>query len=292
MKLLVAAVVLLGAAASAAAVLDAGATGDPTSQSLIAVARTDGGLALIDARGRRIRTLTSRRGWRDWAPAWSPDGTRIAFTRTTDGDRSFHVYVMRANGGGVRRITSGRFDEEPAWSPDGRWIAYVASDGVRVVRPNGTGRRLVARTWPATAPSWTPEGRLAYSFHPEAAVEWPPSCRAASARCGWVWTSRLDGRDRRPVVRGRDAHWSPDGRTIVYTPPDGGVAIRRAAGGTSRMLGRGYLADWSADGTKIVFARLGEPPAGDAVWVMNRDGTARTRLMRGATMPAWRPAAP
>jgi Tol biopolymer transport system component len=288
---------VLGTVLVSAFVSAAGSSVVPTR---IAVATTGGGIVLIEAGGRRLATLTRprRQGVLDWGPAWSPDGKRIAFVRTTDAHRSFHVYVMRADGSGVRRLTNGQFDESPSWSPAGRLIAYESADGLRVVRPDGSGRRLVPGTgtsgpdWSrpfAADPSWTPAGRLVYSFHPEIPVDWPASCKRLSSRCGWVWTSRVDGRSRHFLVRGRDAHWSPDGRQVVFTPPDGGVATIAAAGGRSRFLGRGYLASWAPDGLSIVYARLGEGPAGDSIWIMGANGSRPHRIFRGATDPAWGP---
>jgi hypothetical protein len=102
-------------------------------------------------------------------------------------------------------------------------------------------------------------------------------------------SSRLDGGARRLVVRGRDAHWSRDGHSIVYTGPDGGVYTATASGGTGRYLGRGYLADWTHGGTAIVYVRQGDMPSHYAVWIMNRDGKSAHRVLVGASNPAWRP---
>lgn len=264
----------------------------------IAVATTNGSIALIDSRGHRLATFSrpAGSGVSDWAPAWSPDGKWLAFARSTDGRRSSHVYVMRADGSGVRQITYGRFDEKPAWSPDGDWIVYQCSSGLRIVHPNGRGSRFVRGTGftganytdiYGTYPTWTAGGRLSYAFHAEISADWPASCRAASAHCGWVVTSDRDGRHRRPVLRGRDAHWSPDGKMIVFTPSNGGVAILNR--GKRYLLGHGYLADWSPDGTQIVYARLGMTAAGDAIWIMNADGSNPHRIMNSASDPAWRP---
>jgi Tol biopolymer transport system component len=290
----------------AAVVVAATADGGPASSApaatggRIAVATTDGRIALLDEAGRYVAVLTRKptATTMDGQPAWSPDGRRLAFARSADGGRSFGVYVMRADGSGLRRISHTRFAASPSWSPDGRWIAFVSESGLRVVRPDGTGTRSVdgtGRQVPnctesyADYPSWTPRGRLSFSFHSEIPDGWPASCRASGAHCGWVVTTRADGSGRRPVVRGRDAHWSRDGTTIVYTLPNGGVASVRAAGGRPRVLGRGYLADWSADGSRIVFARLGQTEAGDSIWLMNADGSDRRLVRQGATEPAWQP---
>lgn len=275
-------VVLAGACVAATATQ----AGDTPQQ--VAVATTSGRIVLVDSAGHRLATLSKRvgRGVSDWAPAWSPDGKSLAFVRSTNGRRSFHVYVMRADGTGVRQITRGRFDESPAWSPDGQWIAYTSTGGIRVVHPNGTGSRAVRGTG-TTLPSWTPGGRLSYSFHPELRSDSPTSCRRASAHCGWVFVCDRDGRHRAPVLRGRDAHWSLDGRKIVFTPSNGGVAI--LSGGKRRLLGRGYKANWSPDGTHIVYARLGMTAAGDAIWIMDANGRNAHRIMNGASDPAWRP---
>lgn len=251
-----------------------------------------GGLVLIGPTGRRVATLTRRRAGReDSAPAWSPDGSWLAFTRTSDGRRSFQIYVIRANGSGLRRVTRGRFDYDPAWSPDGRWIAYRADGLLRIVHPDGTGGHVIPTRRPTDIgwPTWAPGGRIAYSYWWVIPSDWPPACRQAGSGCGWVIASRLDGSRRRLVVRGRDAHWSPDGRAIVYTGPDGGVFTASGSGGGGHMLGRGYLAEWSRDGRQIVYARMGDRPSRDSVWIMNRDGTGAHRILVGGSNPAWQP---
>src|SRR4030095_14478444 len=59
-------------------------------------------------------------------PAWSPDGTRIAFVRdqSTPAHSASDIYVMNADGSNVVRRTNGGANFSPAWSRDGTRIAF------------------------------------------------------------------------------------------------------------------------------------------------------------------------
>ncbi|MGH2899507.1 MAG: TolB family protein, partial [Solirubrobacteraceae bacterium] len=59
----------------------------------------------------------------DSLPAWSPDGSRIAFLTNRDAD--FEIYTMKPDGSDpVRLTTSVGEDAHPSWSPDGSQIAF------------------------------------------------------------------------------------------------------------------------------------------------------------------------
>ena len=61
----------------------------------------------------------------DIQPAWSPDGSRIAFTSNRDGNNE--IYIMNADGTDAYNLTQSAADERfPAWSPDGQWIAFTS----------------------------------------------------------------------------------------------------------------------------------------------------------------------
>jgi Tol biopolymer transport system component len=93
-----------------------------------------GRLALTDPDGSGRRLLTRKNGL---APNWSPHGTKIAFVRKG------RLYLIGANGQGLRRVGGRRFSveaEDVTWSPDGRFLAYHDFEGgVMVV--NAGGRR-------------------------------------------------------------------------------------------------------------------------------------------------------
>jgi Tol biopolymer transport system component len=92
------------------------------------------------------------------APAFSPDGKRIAFARTGVG-----VLTMNPDGTGLRRVTTNARDSFPAWSPDGRRIAFVRPGTqwqVWVVSANGGAPHLLGKAPPSGRPSWTTAGLL------------------------------------------------------------------------------------------------------------------------------------
>jgi Tol biopolymer transport system component len=87
--------------------------------------------------GTDLQNLTSGTlPWSDRFPAWSPDGSRIAFYRqgsVSDAISSVALpglWVMNADGSNQKMLVpfDGFATEPPVWSPDGHWIA--ASDGV------------------------------------------------------------------------------------------------------------------------------------------------------------------
>jgi Tol biopolymer transport system component len=95
------------------------------------------------------------------APAWSPNGRTIAFSRTTQGTDDTHVWTVRPNGTGLRQLTPLRvIGYAPSWSPDGRRLAVTIQPGDRksdiaTIRADGSGLRVLTHSGDTFNPDWS-----------------------------------------------------------------------------------------------------------------------------------------
>jgi Tol biopolymer transport system component/serine/threonine protein kinase len=193
-------------------------------------------------------------------PAWSPDGTRVAFRRARRGETASDVFVMPALGGHARRLAERALD--PAWSPDGGWIVYadVAGGWARLVkaRSDGSGAAVAVTAVEAgyfhRHPSWSPDGRtLVFNRSPGGLV-------------GEILTVPSEGGTPRPITHDPDgtqnlsATFTPDGRYVVHASDRGGTLnLWRipAVGGRPERITSGPGQDFdpqvSSDGKRIAF---------------------------------------
>ena len=198
----------------------------------------------------------------DNLPAWSPDGTRIAFVR--GGPASSDLYLVGPDGSGLSQLTDfDGFESAPTWSPDGQRIAFVwghseargfgESAPLWVMAADGSDRtELLGRD--VGYPSWSPDGR-------SIALE----IRGDPVRIGILDVETGALAELRPGFAPR---WSPDGRRIVFVgeansstdiftmDPDGGKATQLTDDGAFDTF-----PIWSPDGKTILFLSSDGPGA-------------------------------
>jgi eukaryotic-like serine/threonine-protein kinase len=99
-------------------------------------------------------------------PAWSPDGTKLAFTApSSDAKNGTDIFMLDLSVEGkepVNLTTRRGDDSDPAWSRDGKWIAFTnqnqaGTNLVYVMNPAGTDQRKVSTSYDESAPQWSPD---------------------------------------------------------------------------------------------------------------------------------------
>jgi TolB protein len=244
------------------------------------------GLYVMNPDGTGVRLLSEAV---DTGATWSPDGSSIAFVGGFD-EEDISIYVMRADGSDVRRVTDGgslvdNEDLGPSWSPDGMRIAFARGGDIFTVNADGTGLvRLTEGPVIESEPAWSPDGsRIAFEGYDLASGGQPPS----TVR---LYIMNADGTQIREIgpenVQG--PAWSPDGSEIAYVDTETGsiMAIRPDENEPRRILDAAglvggvhlvYDVAWSPDGSKLAF--MAGPDSDDThIYVVNRDGTGATQL--------------
>jgi dipeptidyl aminopeptidase/acylaminoacyl peptidase len=221
---------------------------------------------LVISTGSRVR-LSPLEAF-DLEPAWSPDGSRIAFTSGENGGKS-DIYIMNASGGNRVRLTTDGRDTRPAWSHDGARIAFESRrDGnseIYVMNADGSHQtRLTFRDNAADSePAWSPDGtRIAF-------VTCEPinsgNCQRDSSTSRGIFVITADGAETVQLTSNYTdtaPAWSPDGSRIAFSSEIGGTSLIfvMKADGSGRAPYSPYAGatdpSWSPDGTRIAFVAL------------------------------------
>lgn len=289
-------VALAVALVAVGAVAAAGGAARPGRDGAIAFVR-DSQIWTIRADGRGLIQLTHASGGASH-PAWSPDGSRIAY----DSDHTA-VYVANADGSDAVNVSvlslrgSHGFgpepcDSDPTWSPDAHEVAFTAAvddctglaGGLYATTPTGHGRRTIEQAYDGllggdTQPAWAPSGRrLAFTRSDSLRM-------AAGPYIHDIYL--LDPSSGKLLARlthsgqATSPAWSPDGHRLALVDR-GRIVIVGDGGRRERMLEVGRAPTWSPEGTRLVFVDS------TGLELARADGRGKKLLLRCAcSSPDW-----
>jgi Tol biopolymer transport system component len=269
-----------------------------------------GDIFVINLDGTGLARLTAGDGADHFSPAFSPDGTKIAFTAGRESVTA--VYVMNVDGTDKRRLSPPNDvpdrnepcgDAVPVFAPDGDRVAATrAINGGRdiVFFPTSGGAeelfsKKIEDAWkrerrpiPAGPPLWADIWGPAFSADGQSIAY-----RLKADNCGdswgsWLCIARADGSAAQLLAEGLAYSYalSPDGKKLAFdewTEEGWLFCVINSDGTERRQLAEGDHDEapaFSPDGEKILYCvpRRSETP--DDIFIMNADGSERRALTR------------
>ena len=230
----------------------------------------------------------------NWDPAWSADGTQIAFARAKAGWAGSRLMLMFADGSGTSvAVESKQNLREPDWFPDGEHIVmFRDANGIAA-----NTRVMIAATDGSGAIQVGPDGASSPSVSPDGTMIAFVRFRAVRGSHHNVWVMNADGSGLTQITtdgRSSSPAWSPDGSQIVFlrrvkSPSDPwqqtDVFVMDANGTNRARLTETrrfeYAPTWSPDGTLILFEQTTywSQYSSTDLWTMLPDGSNRVELL-------------
>lgn len=205
---------------------------------------------------KSAQTNLTNNGAIDWQPAFSSDGSKIAFTSYRAGLAAGapDVYVMNADGSALNKLTSAYADVTPSWSPDGSKIAFSSNrDGdydIYVMNADGSGAtNISANDFNDATPVFSPNGnKIAFASTME-------------TQHFELYVMNSDGtgvtRLTNDAADGTNPDWSPDGSKIVFDRNFDVMMMNADGTGVVNLTNHGagdVHPAFSPDGTRVLFA--------------------------------------
>lgn len=248
----------------------------------------------------------------DEEPNWSPDGTKLLFSRTTD-TAGQDVWVMNADGTGQTQLThfgvpgcdGNGFAENPSWSPDGTEVVFTAlgspdvsatqvqsNEDLWMMNADGSNQHRLTNSGQCD------ESEARISPNGKMMVFLTDGC--VNSNDNGMWVMDLPSLVKHKLLDGgnnENYDWAPDSSKIAFTDDNNQVAVIDPDGShlveltSSNNEGQSEHPAFSPDGTQITFAS--DRSGADKIWVMDADGSDQTQIPMGSLVdngqPNWQP---
>ena len=246
--------------------------------------------------GTSQRSLASIAGLNTYDVAWSPDGSKVAFSGCCTAG-NFEIYTMNADGTGLTQLTTDGRNTLPAWAPGGARLAFMTNrDGnyeIYTMNTDGSSQTDVSQSSATDEnPSWSPDGlRIAFDSNRSTKFQ--------------IYTVKSAGADLIDLsnnsVNDSEPNYAPDGSTLVFQSSRTGkdqIFTMSAADGTGQTnLSNNAFNDdrpvWSPDGSRIAFDS--DRKGNREIYVMSADGTLQADATNNSAndlRPDWQPLLP
>jgi eukaryotic-like serine/threonine-protein kinase len=206
-------------------------------------------LVWVDRQGKVTPVLSDKGPYR--IPRISPDGKLIAVALSDDTRRS-DIWLIDAQTGSRRRLTTQNHNLSPIWNPDGRQLTFSTGSTISEMSVNGGPEKLLVTGVSAYSKGWSPDGKdLLYVQD------------TATGRFSWLLTPGTPGSPPGRLLTDRgnneDLQFSPDGRWITYTGDISGrpeVYVARApdlSNPVTISLNGGRRPVWARSGRELFY---------------------------------------
>jgi len=226
----------------------------PLPERIAFVSSGDIFVAMADGSGQRRLTLGGY-------PDWSPDGTKLVFSRQS------RMYIIASDGTGGKKLLGKGLC--PAWSPDGKQIAFCSGNYIYLMNLDGSGK--ANKLTFGVGARWSPDGS-----------------RLVVVDAANVYVINADGSAKTNLTRAYNQYygitslpdWSPDGTKLVFTDDDQ-IYVMNADGSGKTKLAVGGAPSWLPNGDKIIF-----DGNDNYIYIIQSDGSGKTRITEGHN-PVW-----
>jgi Tol biopolymer transport system component len=250
----------------------------------------NGSIAWVPSGLTGLTTLTTGSST-SYQAAWSPDGSKLAFSSDRSGN--YEIYVMNADGSGLVQLTNqGATNIQAAWSPDGTKIAFYSdrtgNPEIWVMNANGSSQTQLTNNGDVNGqPTWSPDGtKIAYTSNVPGNYELYVMNANGS---GQTRITNLSGTNNEPK-------WSPDGNTIAFVSNGTGAMqiyeVSPQGTGLTRITNDAYndsRPTWNPTSSQLIFISA-RGTGNTELYVMNADGSSQSLLMSTTAtddFPAW-----